>query len=192
MTLLDSRIRINARIVAVVFLIALISNAYGQDCEPKTIDSMDSTTNWNIFTDGQGSTLTLNSVPVNSSFAVEMAFDISNDGWIGITKWIDPEILSDTTGIQFTYKGSGVSDNLQLKLIDKSGTNFGAIWNGATAMPEWTTIKVPFKDFRCLWCNKPESLELSNIEKIEFAVSNDGRSAGKGSIIIDDVFGITC
>lgn len=187
-------IGIGAPIAMAFLLIALISNASAQNCQPRIIDNMDGTTDWNIFADGEkGSSVTLNSVPSSNNFAIEMAFDIKKDGWIGISKWIDPKNLSETKGIQFTYKGSGVRNNLQLKLIDKDGTNFGVVWNGATVADEWATIKVPYTDFSCLWCNEEKSLDVSNVEKIEFAIANqDGRPTGNGSVIIDDVLGMTC
>jgi hypothetical protein len=181
-------------LTAMAFLIlALVSNASAQNCEPRILDSMENATDWNTFTDGEiGSSITLNSIPGSKNFAIEMAFDIEKDGWIGISKSIDPETLSGTKEIQFTYKGSGVRNNLQLKLIDTDGTNFGVVWNGATAVDEWATIQVPYENLRCLWCKEMKSLNLDNVEKIEFAVSNDGRPTGEGNVIIDDVLGIIC
>jgi len=189
----ESKVGIGALVSLAFLLVAMISSASAQDCEPRIIDDMDSTTDWNIFTDGDiGSSETVNSVPGSENFAAEMAFDIKKNGWVGITKWIEPENLSGTKGIQFNYKGSGVRNNLQLKLIDKDGTNFGVEWKGATVSDEWATIKVPYTKFSCLWCSEKKSLDLSNVEKIEFAVSNDGRPTGEGSVIIDNVLGMTC
>lgn len=181
--------------IILVLIEMIVSTSFAQDCEPKTISNMDSTTGWNIFTDGEkGSTIVLTSVPGVKNFGIEMAFDIKEEyGYVGISRRIEPDTLLGTTGIKFSYKGQGERENLEFKLKDTEGTYYWLKWNGATVVDDWITIEVPYSDIVCLSCTEKKNLDITKVERIEFAISNDaGRKPGNGSVVIDELMGLTC
>jgi len=164
------------------------------------IDTMDSTSGWKTYKDDKGSSINIQSILGRTDNAIEIFYDLKEWGWIGISKKINPEILSEKKGIKFFYKGSGEPNTIEFKLVygDVGGTTFGVLWNRATVADNWVSIEVPYSHFDCWW---PEDnclrygnkLDLKNVRKIEFAISNkpeDGDVYGSGKVIIDDIQGI--
>ncbi len=164
-----------------------------------TIDTMDSISGWNTYTDDRGSTISLASVPGRTNNAIEISFDLQDGGWVGISKEISSEVLSALTGaerIGFFYTGSGASNTIELKLLTRPDSNeesavFSVSWSKATAAGGWTFLEAPISAFVC-WtetgCQRDEVFDLRNLWKIDFAISNKSRDTlGRGTVIIDDV-----
>ncbi|HID19375.1 MAG TPA: hypothetical protein EYP28_00315 [Methanophagales archaeon] len=141
------------------------------------------------------------SVPGRTGNAIEIAYNLKEDGWVDITKEINPEILSGKEGIRFFYKGSSRPNTLELSLIygDVGSTIFGVSMDRATFTEDWVSIEVPYTYFNCWWPDDNclyygNKLDLKNVRKIEFSISNDPEADdvyGPGRLIIDDVQVIT-
>lgn len=142
----------------------------------------------------------LHSVEGRFDNAVEISFDLKQDGYVGISKEFYPGILSETAGIAFSYNGSGVPNTIEFKLLyapDSNGKSaiFSVGWHHTTATNDWKTFEIPYSAFDC-WvdtgCVPNEEINLDRVWKIDFAVSNKlGDTPGIGIIAIDNILGIT-
>ena len=179
--------------------------------DPYLIDSMDVLTNWApSFCDkkcgGQNgsSGLSLSAVTGNTNNAVEVVYDLKKEGWVLITKNIDPnldlKILSKTVGISFRYKSSSPPHKIELKFLlrypgDTEDTAFGASWKTSPS-DGWTRVEARYdKDLSCWWpealCQKHGNrLEFSAIKRIDLAIANIGEVTSLGKMAFDDLVGI--
>lgn len=180
---------------------------------PHIIDTMDSLSGWKTsFCDdlcggaNGSSSIDVSLVSGRTNNAIEISYDVKKYGWVVIEKNIKPSILSEITGISFYYRGGDVSNTpntIELKLMlryldDVDETVFGVLWYGATnAGTDWKLIEVPFGDFTCWWpdanCDKHEELDLTNVLRLSFAISNKPEyrdEDGIGEIAFDDVLGL--
>jgi hypothetical protein len=169
------------------------------------IDTMDSTSGWITYKDGEGSSINRKSIPGRTDNGIEITYDLKEWGWVTLNKWIDPSVLSEIEGIRFFYKGTGKPNTIEFKLMYSDGdeyngidTTFGFLINAATVTDDWRPVEVPYDMFECWWsdksCDDNPGLDLNKVRKIEFAISNkpeDGDASGSGKVIIDDVQGIT-
>lgn len=179
---------------------------------PYLIDQMNIVSNWkpSVCNDECGqkngnasSSVFVNLVPGQTNEAIEILYDVENAGWVLITKNVDPQTLSGTTGLSFSYKGRGASNTIELKLLlrypgDSRDTTFGASWNGKTDTDDnWSHIEALYnKDFTCWFpedlCRKhSDILELTAVKRIDLAISNKpGDTVGLGKVAFDDLVGI--
>ena len=144
----------------------------------------------------------------NENNALEISYEIRTQGWVSIAKNIDSQILLETKGIGFFYKGSGAANTIELKLVmrypdDAEDTTYGVLWNRATdTKGNWMHIEKLYDiDFTCFW---PETLcqqhgdnldqtNLGFVRTIDLAISNrpnSGDVAGSGKVALDDLAGI--
>lgn len=161
---------------------------------------MDSTSCWETGKDDKGSSINIKSVLGRTGNAIEISYDLKEEGYVTMYKEIDPEILSGTEAIFFFYKGSGESNTIQLGLeyIDVDETIFGVSSDRKTVVEDWVCIEVPYTRFDCWWPDVScqyygDTLDLRNVGKIGFGIQNyprDGDVNGSGRLIIDDVYGI--
>jgi hypothetical protein len=161
-----------------------------------SLDTMDSTLNWRMYSDDVGSLGTISSIPGMIGNAIEIAYDLMEWGWVGIAKNIDSETLSGARAIGFLYRGSGAPNTIELKLLyepDSTGESavFSVFWSRATVADDWARLEAPFSVFAC-WedtpCRRGEGLDPSRVMVIDFAVSNKpGDVPGGGAIAIDQV-----
>ena len=162
---------------------------------------MDTTSGWEIDKDDKGSLINIKSVPGRTGNAIEISYDLKEEGWVAIYKEINPEILSNKEGIQFFYKGSGEPNTIQLglKYRDVDETIFGVSLDRKTVAEDWVSIEVPYTYFDCWWpddncLHYGNKLDLKNVRKIGFGIENypgEGDVNGSGRLIIDDVQGFT-
>jgi hypothetical protein len=155
-----------------------------------------STSNWAKYTDDKGSTLTLASTSGRLDPALELAFDLKEDGWAGIFKVLETASLQGTNQLQFDYRGTGASNTIELKLLyppnnENVSTTFRVIWNQATTTQDWVTREIPYSQFSC-WeifpCPEDGRLDPKNIWKIDIAISNkSGDTPGTGTFQIEDI-----
>ncbi|MDD3247930.1 MAG: carbohydrate binding domain-containing protein [Methanosarcina sp.] len=160
------------------------------DVDENIIDTMDSTLGWLPFDEKMGSTEKVNSVSGMENDAVEIAYNLMKDGFVGISKNIDSEKLADAKGIRFYYKLSGEPNTIQIKLIDQDGLHFGTLFAQTKAVDDWTPIEVSFSNFDLWSSESAKSLNLKSIEKLEFVIANKpefGDSPGTGSVFIDKI-----
>ena len=155
-----------------------------------TVDPMDSIAGWGTYHDDRGSAISMRVASGIRGDAVEIGYDLKPDGWVGIFKQIDPSVLMGTTRIRFYYSGYGMPNTIELKLIYKGGAVFSTQWPGVTN-GEWRVLEAPYDQFAC-WeatgCVKGERVDLSRVDRIDFAISNKaGNTPGIGVVRIDSV-----
>ncbi len=171
-----------------------------------------SASDWQTYVDKDQSGSSISVKPVDS--AIEVSFDLINDGYVGIKKVLPPKALSGTTGIRFSYQGRGQPNTIEVKLIYKAGTVFW-VWlrhASITGGYGWVTREISYDRFRCSAGSgsdpdkcppsggEPLRLDLEKVETIEFAISNKTRDpnnpedtepsadvAGSGTVTIKDV-----
>lgn len=174
------------------------------------IDSMEIPSNWipsfcdEGCSESRGASVIFHDlVSGKNGKAIEIIYDVKDLGWVLITKRVDYQVLSGTSGIGFAYKGNGAPNTIELKLLlrypgDSRDTAFGASWNGKTDTDDtWIDLEALYnKDFTCWFpedlCKQHSNvLELTAVKRIDIAISNKpGDTAGPGKVAFDDLVGI--
>ena len=168
-----------------------------QTATPTPLDSMDNTLNWKTYTEGKGSTITINSRPGLIGNATEIVYDVIASGYVGIHKDIPVGSLDPgDAGLRFYYTGSGVANTIELKVLytpDTSGESevFSVEWPGASVASGWVPLEARYDQFEC-WpdtgCAEGEKLDPTRAWRIDFAISNKyGGTPGEGTVMIDEV-----
>ncbi len=146
------------------------------------IDSMDSQSGWQISVDDQ--------VVANLLFekgkdknSVGFSYDFSKGNWAQINKNIGVD-FTDFEYITMYVKTEGSVNNLEVKLVDEDGSNFGIKLINYTTFGKWKLLKLTKYDFKYMW-GGDKKLDLKKIASIWIAVSK--ASGGKGKVLIDDI-----
>lgn len=160
-----------------------------------SIEQMEDVMMWNTWDDDKNSSVTKNSVSAWKNNGIRIDYNLTEDGYVGIYKQIEPKELSYTEGLRLHYMGSGAPNTIELKLIRDDGAPFVYPCNNATNTDGWRRIDACYKKFEC-WdknvCNG-DIIEPSRIKQLEIAISNkEGDKIGKGFVIVDEIEGITC
>ncbi len=162
------------------------------------IDPMDNTANWNGYTGGTG-VMDLGLVTGETKQAIAVTYTLNEHDYVGIEKKIIPCQLFGTRGIRFSYNSSGAPNTLEIKFIytpDDLGQEavFSLVLNSVTDTGgQWLSMEAIFSDFQC-WpdtgCRANDVLDVSRVERIDFAISNKpdkGDMPGTGIFLIDNV-----
>jgi hypothetical protein len=147
--------------------------------------------------------MNVNLVQGRTHNTVGISYNVTDAGYVIITKGVDPKVLSGTTGISFYYRGSGAPNTIESKLMlrypgDTDDTTYGVSLHKATDTGDnWILVEVPYSDFTCWWpgenCEKHPRLDLTMVLRMDFAISNKsnfGDQVGSGWVAFDDVVGI--
>lgn len=162
---------------------------------PLVIDSLESTFGWKTYTSGDLSTIQISSVAGKTGNGMEISYNLEEGTWVGIFREINPGLLIGTDAIRFSYKGSGASNTIELKLLVKIDEDhsvvFSVLRNRASNVRGWSMLEASYPEFVC-WvdtgCNAGDQIDLSKVWKIDIAISNKaGDTAGAGSVIFDDI-----
>ncbi len=167
-------------------------------CVVRIIEGMENGVGWNTYVSESSQ---INIVPVSGKFndAIKITYNLKQNGWVVISKNIDPEVLSGIEGIRFYYKGTGEPNIIEFKLIytDENYNNeatFAFLENKSAVKDEWTSEVVPMDKFKCVSpeeiCKVDSTPDINKIRKIEIAISSPGKTGGSGTLIIDDIHGI--
>lgn len=107
--------------------------------------------------------------------ALRISYDLKNGKWIAVSKGF---AIDDFKGkaISFQMKSKGANNNLEVKLVDEDGTNYGVKRPVLTESEDWTTINLSEADFSYWWGGDPA---LGSIKAIYFAVSAGDGGAGE-------------
>ena len=147
--------------------------------------------------DFPGAESTINASPViGSKCALEISFDLKEQGWAAVYKKLEPNQLLQTQGIRFSYSGTGAANTLELKLfeIDANGDEilFYAEWDGATSTAGKSIIQEV--DYSELICQPSQGkcptgatiIKPELVDRIDFSVSNrSGQLPGSGEVTIE-------
>ncbi len=94
--------------------------------------------------------------------------------------------MAPVTGIKFKYKGTGTSNNLEIKLTDFDGTTwFKKLLSFTNTGGVWKQTNVPFSQFSLFSSGDDGQLNLKYIKRLEFAISRG--SGGNGSFTLDTI-----
>lgn len=159
---------------------------------PYIIDTMDSMWSWKTYREDNKSSINITSIRGRTGNAIEISYDLKENGGVSIYREINPEILFEKEGILFFYKASGGPTTLIIGLEYEDTTQFVSSGR-ATATDNWVPVKVPFLLFTG-WDGDSELDDLQKVRKIVFIIENrpeQGDVYGSGWVIIDDVQTIT-
>jgi WD40 repeat protein len=164
------------------------------------IDSMDSLASWEVVKDGIGSNISIKNALSRTGKAIEISYDLREGGFVGISRDVDPKVLAELEGINFTYRKSSEPAILELVLNDQNNTNYSISWNlkgdENDAPPMWTYLAGYYNDFHranITNTNSSESrLNRSNIRNMKFIIhrGSQGDISGNGCIAIDQIRGL--
>jgi len=138
------------------------------------------TTDW-VWEGAEGNTIKTLLAPGKEGKALQVDYDLKSKQWVQWKKDISIPNYEGNT-LQFYMKVLGEKkNNLEIKLIDNDGTNFGY---KIVLIPlgEWKRIEIALKDFSYWWGGDST---LSEVKQMYFAVSHI--QGGKGSVILDDL-----
>lgn len=113
--------------------------------------------------------------------ALRISYDLKNGKWIAVSKGF---AIDDFKGkaISFQVKSKGANNNLEVKLVDEDGSNYGVKRPILTESGDWTTINLSEAEFSYWWGGDPI---LGPIKDIYFAISaGDG---GAGELLLSDL-----
>ncbi|OGR97747.1 MAG: hypothetical protein A2902_03720 [Elusimicrobia bacterium RIFCSPLOWO2_01_FULL_64_13] len=114
--------------------------------------------------------------------ALEISYNLKEPGqWVSITRGLEfPD--HDRKAVEFLYKSdSQLKNDLEIKLIDEDGTNFGhklPIEFSRT----WRKVHIDLTDFAYWWGGDPV---LGKVKQVAFAVS--GGRKGAAAVDLDDL-----
>lgn len=158
------------------------------------IDNMDSTDGWETIKNYHESTISIDSTPGKKGKGIQITYNLSKGGWVGISKRIDSALLLESTGLNFYYYFMGNKNKIELRLICDDGKVFGATWS-ISKTEDWSSQNVLYSNLRSLDSKNSYELnkngfDISKIREIEFIISTPpDNTADLGTIILDDVKG---
>lgn len=126
-------------------------------------------------------TVDINFMPQAQGQAVQIKYDLGvSGGWVQIHRALWIEKL-EKEAILFYYRATGSINDLEIKMTDDDGTNYGY---RLTFNPDgdWHRVKIPFQDFTYWWGGNST---LSYASKLYFAVSPG--VGGSGEIMLDNI-----
>lgn len=138
-------------------------------------------TGWNN-SQSDGASLKINTVPGKEGGALELDYDLGNDGqyrWILIEKDVYLTLPEKYT-FKFFVKAEGDANTLEFKLIDANSSTFGKKLDISSTNGEWKEMAIDSADISYWWNGDKK---LDRIRKISFAIST--KSGGKGKVSID-------
>ena len=158
------------------------------------IDTMDSTTGWKTIKDDKGSNLSISSYPARKGLGIDISYDLKEDGWVGISKNVTSDALSQVEGLNFSVLAMDKRSTIELRMAYADGTEFG--YSLKPDLGKWEYLQALYRDFKCLGpgdnCSSPNNkLDPASVKKLEFVISNHpGDETGSGKIIVDHVRGV--
>jgi WD40 repeat protein len=162
------------------------------------IDPMEDLSNWKTLKDELGSNVSISLVPSKKGRAINLTYDLKDNGWVGISRDVEPQLLAELQGLNISYRMTGKQSTLEIRLEDQNGTVFGSsrILNGGP--PRWACLEALFDGFTEINQRSEEKsllkvLEPFRIRKLEFIMRNttqNGDVPGPGSISLDQIRGV--
>lgn len=113
--------------------------------------------------------------------AIKVAYDLKNGKWVALSKGFAIDEFKGKA-ISFKMKAKGANNNLEVKLVDEDGTNYGVKRPLLSETEGWSALTFNEADFSYWWGGDPV---LGRIKDIYFAISaGDG---GAGEMLISDL-----
>jgi len=152
-------------------------------------------TGWETFADELGSWVTLE----NDGNAITIEYGLVREGYVGISKVIGPgEMLTGTSGLQFSYDAEGASNTFKVILLYEVGTGGipGESPKFSVSRPiiigtnNWVKTEYDgwecWKDTHVGWTERcPETINLTDAWRIDIAIANTpGSRPGNGRVTL--------
>ena len=164
------------------------------------IDSMDSLGSWEIIRD-EGSNISIKNVGSKNGRAIEVSYGLKENGFACIARDVNPRVMAELEGINFTYLTPGEPTVLKLVLSDENNTSYSISWNlkaiAKGTLPTWTYLEGYYDDFQRTDEKETdlseERLNRSSIRRMEFIINRSSEEAGilrNGSLAIDQLRGV--
>ena len=162
------------------FLISLYSQVNPQQL---TIDTFDNLANWKeIASDGARLKLSVHRGLKGDCLKID--YEFYGAGYCGIEK-LFPFNLPHNYKFAFSLKGNSPKNNLEFKLVDKSGDN---VWwknqRNFDFPTDWEKITIKKREIEFAW-GPIGGGEVKNFEKIQIIIA--AAEGGKGTIYLDDL-----
>ena len=160
------------------------------------IDAMEDVSAWEISRDDRGSSIEIKTVPGAKGNALEISYDLKEDGWVKITRDVDPKKLAGIEGLEFSYKSSGERNSIEFGMAYDDSTTFGVSCRPGVAA-EWSSLEALYKNFVCVRpgdkCDLAGVFDQNKVRRLEFNISDNpdkGDVSGSGTLTIDQLQGI--
>lgn len=149
------------------------------------IDTMDSLDAWQSENDEIGSKISLSLIPTKKKKAVNVSFDLAENGWVGIKRDLQPNVLKDLKGINLSYYLNARQVSLDISFRDENGTEFNRTKTIGMEKPGWNYLEVLFDDMQGLNPGKAKIMEF-----IIRCHPQKGDQSGEGCISLDQIKGV--
>lgn len=130
----------------------------------------------------EGTEIAAEAAPGVQGSALKVKYDLKTTGqWVQISKGFD---IAGIRGKAFDFqlKGTGASNNLEIKLVDADGSVFGHKLMGVTSQGSWKRFRIKDQDFAYWWGGDKV---LNGVREIFFAISAD--AGGAGEVTLDEL-----
>ncbi len=129
---------------------------------------------------GEGATLRSSHVEGKTGKGLYLEYDLKDTKqWVSLVKEI-PMAGYNGKALQFWLKCAGKTNNLEVKLIDEDGTNYG--YKLPTKTLDWQLVTIDLVDLSYWWGGDSK---LGFVKQISFAVSQV--EGGAGTVLIDEL-----
>ncbi len=145
---------------------------------------MDSAASWKVVTP-EGVRLSLHEDDGQSGRCLRLDYEFVTGGGYCIVQKDFPVTLPPNYEFAFRVRGTGPDNNLEFKLVDKSGDSVWWVNRRAYEWPaSWTRLSNKKRKLEFAW-GPSAGAPLTEISKIEFAIASS--SGGKGSVWLDEL-----
>jgi len=168
----------------IIILSFSVINSFQIFSQQTLLDDFESTEGWKIYkSDGVESSISL-AKGLNGK-AIKFDYDFTKGSGYGGIQKIIPLDLPGNYKFTFFLRAESPNNNLEFKLLDKSGENVWWVNNRNYEFPaEWTKVTIKKRHIEFAWGPK-EDKNLKRIDKLEFTIASF--NGGKGSIYIDEL-----
>lgn len=123
------------------------------DSEPigaGAVPNADSSNAWSSFSDAA----TEVSLSEGAAGTIEMSYDISSSGWVGMSLPVERD-ASELTGIRVRVRGSNTGNSVRLEIRDGVNVHHEYVFQDSSS---WRTLEVPFSNFAVRSDYQPEGV----------------------------------
>lgn len=167
-----------------LIILLVLSTACGPSFFQREMDSFESIGLWKTIVSDSTVYIQTSTVPGKTGNALRIDYEFSSGtGYCGIQKEIHLN-LPENFQFCFYLKANSPANNLEFKLLDKSGEN---VWwrnqRNFEFPQKWTKIVIRKRDIEFAW-GPAQDKTLHSVDKIQFFIAS--ARGGKGTIYLDD------
>jgi len=177
-------VKIKHYIQLVVIVLISCTGSFSQ-----VLDSMESVSDWSSGSDS-GASLSVTSVNGYSSKAVKLDYSFDSGSWVQVNRDLSGADLSGGDSIRFYYRGTGASNNVEIKVYDSDDDIFSYTFNGITSQASWISATVLRNKFT-LWTDSDDNplgdgtADWDSVTKVAIGITKN--SGGSGTLDIDNL-----